>query len=449
MQVFRSAKSGKSYLQIKVRNLAKSTVDSFACEIEVGYEDGSSQGFSRQYTSRAGSSTVDLPSFAEETFGPTELTLSTTYSPASVQVTLNTVTLHDGTTWTSDESAVTTPKLTKLQLSKASMAERASQLKEEGKAGHPSSLASLHPEALQYQHVQGDCWWICSCGAPNLDRPTCWHCGVALDELDHLEDEKALATDAENRKTKTQTRRKKMTRIGIIAAASVAVVAALLFVVMPSIKNSHARSLIEEGNYEQAYSEATSDDLQYKALGKLVGEGQYNTAYGLTVEKEDQKQAAAILMTIMTYQYDDKWVESYLSDLGINVSSAHVQHATPNHLYYDEDTNEGIVDITCSYVYQLTFVGHSGSLSFPLYTSSETGTDDFIIYLEFNNSGKLTDYTNSDTLDLDATVGTKSSDGSLSKNIKDNERVANLLGGTDTEIDSSFTSNARALFASS
>lgn len=429
-QVFRSTATSKAYLQLKVRNIATTALDRFSWGAEIELEDGTSDHVSGDEIDLA------LAPRAERTFGPVELPHGLV---TSVSVRIGSARLTDDTAWKLPDPAPNPLVLQELGLSVDAMEERNRKLREAGVA---------RPERLRYRHVDSGGWWACSCGAANLANDRCASCGVAHDELASLEDEDALAEITRRRRENRQAKARKAGHAAkkVVPIVTVAVVACVVFaLIVGSVraKDSDARALtlIDNKDYASAYETASSDGIRLNALGQIVGVyGQMDKAFKLATRTDNERDAAAVTMTVMASEDANDWVTKLLETLGINASDPVVQSVDLKGLYYDETNNVGVVSLTCDYTYTLyyTFDGHFAGVG----GEESITNEDVVVLVRFNDDSQLRTVDSSpDNVPADFSVSTQQGIGNL-MSTSDASETKRLLDDNSYAIDEDFVRQA-------
>lgn len=303
MQVSRNTDSGQCYLQLKLSNISGEVVNSYELKAAVTYADGTTE-------------TVELRPL------DADIAPGKNYRPDPVALTgseVANVTARIGATsqasgcWQSAEAPGAIPAGEPVALEGSAAIERSRTFADLGKS----------PERYQRHLVEGDTWWVCPCGMPNVGRATCCACGIPHDTLHQLEDETSLNAKASERTAK-RNRGKAKVIIGTIAAA--AALAAVGFGVVNG-KYSDAMALYDAGDYLHAitaFSEmgdfSDASEMAEKSTQKLNAQaqeaydrGDYATAHELFSElrkldvsgaaRMEDRSAAALstLSDIQTY----------------------------------------------------------------------------------------------------------------------------------------------------
>ena len=212
VQVSRNTDTGQCYLQLKLSNISGATVNSFKLQADVSYADGVSE-------------TVELnPLDADiqpaKTYRPEPLEL-TGSEIASVSVRVLEVSQPSGP-WHTRQAPEPIPAGSSLALEQFAAIERKRTLIDLGKSSDDYDRAI----------AEGDTWWVCPCGMPNVERDTCCACGITRDTLRQLEDEAYLHVKSAERKEAEQRKgrkRKGAAAVFSIIALTIIVVSVFLF----------------------------------------------------------------------------------------------------------------------------------------------------------------------------------------------------------------------------
>lgn len=240
VQVSRNTDTGQCYLQLKLSNISGATVNSFKLQADVSYVDGANE--------TAELNPLDADIQPAKTYRP-EPVLLTGSQIADVTLRVLSVSQPEKEWHTTPGSAPRPiPAGTLLVLGETAAAERAKSLEELFK----------NPSKYRRAIILNDNWWVCSCGMPNTCRDRCCRCDLGKDYLVALEDEQSLT--ARGKEHRARATKKK--QLGIIAGLSTAVVVIAAFsflyfatdLIIPNTAYNAAVQLMEEGDYNQAYS---------------------------------------------------------------------------------------------------------------------------------------------------------------------------------------------------
>lgn len=222
VQVSRNTDTGQCYLQLKLSNISGTIVNSFKLQADVSYADGTTE------TVELNPLDADIQPAKMYRPEPQELTGS---EIASVTTHVLQVSQPTGR-WHTQQAPAPIPTGEPLALEQFAAIER------------KHTLIDLEKSSDDYDRaiVDGDSWWVCPCGMPNVERDACCSCGMTRDALRQLEDEAYLHTKSAERKEIEQRRERKRKQfiIAIIALAAIAVLGACLlnhFIVQPELQH--------------------------------------------------------------------------------------------------------------------------------------------------------------------------------------------------------------------
>ncbi len=247
VQVSRNTDTGQCFLQLKLSNVSDEIVSSYKLQVDVAYADGTTE-------------TVDLrPLDADirpvQTCRPDPVPLSGS-DILSATTRVITVSQPNGS-WRTASAAEPIPVGKPLELEQFAAIERKRLLVDLGK----------DPDDYDCRIVEGDGWWVCTGGIPNVNRDTCCACGLSRDMLKNLENEAYLHAKAEERKTIEEAKNRRKRRRNVFCALLcivIAIVAACISLAYLAIEPYlNATQLQEQGSYKTAYEE-------YTALGTLL-----------------------------------------------------------------------------------------------------------------------------------------------------------------------------------
>lgn len=176
VQVSRDTQSSATYLQLKVRNISDSSIDSIAIEAIITSPDGKSETLQIE--------SLDADIVPNAIFRPNAVRLAN----SEIETVSAQVTRADADR--AFREAISIPDAQALTLSAQARIERNQQL----------SSMGYTPEKMSYLHYEGDGWWICSCGALNIMDSKCRECGIKRAQLANLENEALLEEQAAERK---------------------------------------------------------------------------------------------------------------------------------------------------------------------------------------------------------------------------------------------------------
>ena len=202
-QISKNTETSECCLQTKVRNISQRTIEGFELLIDIQYGDGTCEA-----------ATVRAPDAAMQggaEFLPTPQKIKGS-DPVSLATTVCSVKL-DNNTWSSDGNPSPLPELSPLSLSPKQAKERKIIITETAKGIVPDWSKGL---------VKQDNWWLCPCGALNVDRGQCHKCGFQLSELTDLENPGYL------KKAASKLRKRKM-RLAI-GCVAIILILTLLFI---------------------------------------------------------------------------------------------------------------------------------------------------------------------------------------------------------------------------
>lgn len=250
VQVSRNTDTAQCFLQLKLSNVSGEIVSSYELQVDVAYADGTTE-------------TVDLrPLDADmrpvQTCRPDPVPLSGS-DILSATARVIAVSQPNGS-WHTTSAAKPLPTGEPLELEQFAAIERKRLLVDLGK----------DPDDYGRRIVEGDSWWVCTGGIPNVNRDTCCACGLPHETLKNLEDEAYLHAKAEERKAAEEAkgRRKRKRNVLIILISLIALVICALAALYHSLTYPtsepylNAVRLQEQGSYKTAYEE-------YIALGEF------------------------------------------------------------------------------------------------------------------------------------------------------------------------------------
>lgn len=261
IQVARNVRTGKAYLQVKVRNISGALVESFKATFRVASKDGQTEAVETSLLD------ADIAPGASFSLPPRLLEAS---DVASVVCRIESAsTAH--ATWTSKGEPVPVPIPPAFVLSDEAARERCRIVW--GENITPVEEKKLLPFAKR-KPVLGNGWWVCPCGEANVGRDACFSCGASHEALclSTNEDVGALRTAAEKRE---KAQKKKSRRKGVlIAAVALVILAACISVPLAyqakmQSDYEYARDLLDQGKYAEA-EEAFSNLGNYLGSEEMV-----------------------------------------------------------------------------------------------------------------------------------------------------------------------------------
>lgn len=179
--------------------------------------------------------------------------------------------------------------------------------------------------------------WYCVCGGVNRqEEGNCHKCGKALVELQAIDlaslrkaKEERVAkerAEAEVARKEAEIARKKTAKIGVIAAAILAVVAIVAVlvtqVIIPSSKYNKAISYMDGGNYKEAivafealegYKDSVQkiQECEYQKAVNLMDQGQYDEAIAAFRGMDGYKDSAELIIEVELTKQDAENADAY------------------------------------------------------------------------------------------------------------------------------------------
>ena len=302
-QVSRNVKTSDAYLQAELRNISDLEISSYQIKGLITFEDGILEEVSIDALD------ADVPAGAFCSIKPARLSRG---DVKSVKLTVE-KTVSPGKSWQSSNEALPLQRKRVIGLSETAMSERLCQLRESG--------CTKPEEAVDYQCISNDGWWVCSCGEPNVGTTNCVRCGLNHKFEESLREESSLEELRAKRhlkmvmdKASHEARMAQMKRVagGCAILICIAFFFALYLVpyqIQPAVKYSDAQRLFDSGEYEEAESEfASLGDYRdssdkasesrnrrleesYQSAKKLLDEGSYSEASQLFAAISDYKDS--------------------------------------------------------------------------------------------------------------------------------------------------------------
>ncbi|MCR2035952.1 hypothetical protein [Adlercreutzia mucosicola] len=255
VQVSRNTETGQCYLQLKLSNLTDVVIGRFALRAEVTYADGSTEAVELK--------PLDSDIQPGRAYRPDAVLLAgSDVQHVSARIVSAT---YGNEQWMSAGKVCANTAGGHLDLDQATTAERDRLLADLGKS----------PEKYRHHMVQGDDWWICSCGMPNVRKDQCI-CGLARKAVEQLEDEGYLNAAAAEREATEKKARAKRKRRRIIAA-----VAATIALVIAVGATGAIAAILSDETYQA-----------YQAAASLEDTGSYKTAHDRFIELKDYRDSA-------------------------------------------------------------------------------------------------------------------------------------------------------------
>ena len=357
VQVSRNTQTSEAYLQIKIRNISGSAIESVMGTADVVYSSGDSDLVSIEDLD------VDLPPAGQKAIKTVALPRG---DVQEVAVKLTRVGSPNG--WSTSAEPLEIPQKVTLSLSEKALSERSRKLANEG----------VDPRTCDGKVQDHGSWWVCACGQANVDSEKCCGCAAskailqaaenesdlasAADELSESIYQKAvgLANDKESaaslkeaiallrqiegwkdsrqliatceaqiEELNTASRRRTKTIAGAIAgiaAAAAAVCLLVVNVVMPNLQYSEAKELLANGQYEKAVtifeelgSFNDSQALKEEAGNQLAlqrNEDDYQRALQ-NLSKGNSQEALSILDKVGDYKDAESLAAEARYDLAI------------------------------------------------------------------------------------------------------------------------------------
>ena len=229
VQVARNTETGKCLLQTKLQNISSGQRSAIEFSVRLHDDVGNSEEIGFKLLD------ADLPA-------------GSTMTPEARRMTLSEVTGAETTITRVDDmrdfgSQVQIPEPGILNLSEELLAERKTLLTENG----------ANAELCSGTHVAHQHWWVCGCGAANVQRTTCWNCNAAIELLNKADSLDYLAKKLEA--DKKQLSEMKLTRAKRNKKA-LAIFVAIVVVAGISFTTYHA--ICAEREQQEMYERATA-----------------------------------------------------------------------------------------------------------------------------------------------------------------------------------------------
>lgn len=296
-QVSRDTDTGKAFLQARVRNVSAERITGYTVRFDVGYEGHEPEGL------RASKLDADLAPGASVALKP----ISLAHGDAdSLEFAVESAKTSDGT-WKSTSGPEPIPS-TKLEgLSGGALDERNKLI---------DAMRLKNPDRAKASAiVEGDDWWVCICGTPNVGTKKCSVCSLRKETGKQLCCEESLQKLAAKRlrdqeaEAAKQSRNKKIAVVGIVvglfALTAVAAIVAIR-VVIPGAQYDQATTLFEEGQQQEALAifeqipdyknaqewiDACKNSIDYDQAVEFYNAGQYEQALEIFESLGDYQQS--------------------------------------------------------------------------------------------------------------------------------------------------------------
>ena len=307
MQVSRNTDSGQCYLQLKLSNISGEVGNSYELKAAVTYADGTTETVELR--------PLDADIAPGKNYRPDPVAL-TGSEVANVTARIG-ATSQAGGCWQSAEAPGAIPAGEPVALEGSAAIEPSRTFADLGKS----------PERYQRRLVEGDTWWVCPCGMPNVGRATCCACGIPHDTLRQLEDETALNAKAEGREVAEKIRKRKkrnatiITTIVSILVIAVAAVAINAFVVQPeqerrAVPASAAAVINGETITEQEVIEYIAQFREGAALTSDSSWAGFMKENGYTTE--------SIRKEVLDYLIDQQLLKQAIHEQGVIVTQEEI-----------------------------------------------------------------------------------------------------------------------------
>ncbi|WP_302964094.1 hypothetical protein [uncultured Adlercreutzia sp.] len=336
VQVSRNTDTSQCFLQLKLSNLSSEIVSSYELQVDVAYADGTTE-------------TVDLkPLDADiqpgQTCRPDPVLLSgSDILGATARVIA--VSQPNGS-WHTTSAAKSIPVGEPLELEQFAAIERKRLLVDLGK----------DPDDYSRRIVEGEDWWVCPCGTPNVGRSTCCACGMNREALKNLEDETYLHAKAEERKVAEKAREGKRKRlaIAVIAIALVALSACLLnqLVIQPELQRQADEQNRQAAAEQQAEAQRQAEERRQtfineeRSCSALVSMTRTRTAVNqlesTTVYTLDQKGNIVAASRVFEETGATQIVNISVDDLGFPRAVTDESGATISEFSIDKTSSVGL-----------------------------------------------------------------------------------------------------------
>ena len=306
VQIARNTETGQAFLQLKFVNVSRPVILSFKAHATVQYEDGSLEEIEI--------APLDADMQPGGIYKPTAHQLKQG-DALSAKVVIEQV-VSEQITW---ERAGLDPLPLQvnetLTLSESERDERQRLLQEAG---------CTSPEAIDTKVLSENNWWICSCGALNVDRPECHACGMSTMQLTMLEDKAFLTESANNYALQQQeaekardARGKKVIAILVgIASVLIAILIAVALLNQPSLEDrleahtwqTTTTAKETDGTSHDVVVNTTFKDgtITFSWIGQTVSTASYTVKGGNSIEVNNLDGNAVSTTWNITFSNDDR-----------------------------------------------------------------------------------------------------------------------------------------------
>ena len=347
IQIARHTRTAEAYLQGKVRNIGDQEISAFQATITVCYEDGSKQEVEFKPLD------ADIVPGRAYQLTPVPLDQGTAIRASGR---IESVKNEWGRTiWESSADLISPPEPIHLHLTTKAQDERSrlwAKAFSNGSLRHDPQIAHL---ARTHDADDHDEWWVCPCGQVNVNLANCLSCGLSLaswsevptdnETLEKIADER-IKKEEEERAARKEKRDQavakskavalKFLKIGVpIIVGIVAVVLALIFLIIPTVRYNNASGLAEAAQTNEEYQRAYDAFLDLgdqgdspqrliavatAAGGNAYDSGDYeNAAYWYDLSGDDELSQKAKMAYVQEHQSaDDKLTFAYLKELVAN-----------------------------------------------------------------------------------------------------------------------------------
>lgn len=271
VQVSRNVKSGKAYLQIKLRNISNEMINSFEAIAHINYAKEDPEETRLSYLD------ADIPAGSTKTLNAVSLEYSDVES-----ATVTILECKDSSThWKASNPPQPIPLPITLDLPDELLDERgkliwgdiftsssafntlSSAFDTPAEKEREQKLASKYKQMQNLSPMIEDNWWVCACGQVNLNREECLNCNTKLCQMTKPElNDKGFLKDSEEKRTrdaleksiKQDQKHKRIKKVLLIILLAALLVFAVIFGILQQKQFTYneACDALNNGNYATA-----------------------------------------------------------------------------------------------------------------------------------------------------------------------------------------------------
>ena len=304
-QVSRDTDTGKAFLQARVRNVSAERITGYTVRFDVGYEGHEPEGL------RASKLDADLAPGASVALKPIPLAHGDADSLGFTVESAKT----PGGTWKSTSEPGSIPSAQIGNLSGAALEERVKLI---------DAMRLKNPDRAKASAVvDGDGWWACVCGAPNVGTGKCSVCDLRKKTAEQLCCEKSLQELAAKRKENElqASAKRRKARVLAIAGAIAAVLLAVILAAasLPGMKYDQAVSLYNEGKFYEAH--AIFEEMpDYKNAQEWIVACEKPATYEHAIElyrNGEYAEALEAFESLGDYEHADHYIKLCYKKMGV------------------------------------------------------------------------------------------------------------------------------------